>query len=90
MPLSLIHLPLLLALASLAASTLLADCVMHLVLLLPPILLRVLRLVLVLLWHEHVWGEFLGSLLFSLLVCLCLLLPLIEGLSVISILGVID
>jgi hypothetical protein len=88
-PLSLIHLPLLLALASLAASTLLADCVMHLVLL-PPILLRVLRLVLVLLWHEHVWGEFLGSLLFSLLVCLCLLLPLIEGLSVISILGVID
>jgi len=69
--LSLIHLPLLLALTSLATSTLLADGVMHLVLL-PPILLLVLRLLcLVLLWHEHVWREFLGPLLLSLLVCLC-------------------
>ena len=91
MPLSLIHLPLFLALASLAASTLLANGVMHLVLL-PPILLLVLRLVcLVLLWHEHVRGEFLGPLLLSLLVCLRLLLmPVIEGLSVVSILRVID
>ena len=91
LPLSLIHLPLLLAPPSLAASTLLANCVMHLVLL-PPILLVVI-LLLLLVWHGHLQGHLIRPLLLSLLVSLCWLcwlLPLIEGLSVISILRVID
>jgi hypothetical protein len=91
LPLSLIHLPLLLAPPSLAASTLLAICVMHLVLL--PSILLVVILLLLLICHGHLQGDLIGPLLLSLLVSLWSLwrlLSLIEGLSVIRILRVID